>query len=180
MAAESGVTRSNIMRTLKRHPYKWQLLPRLSEGDPDRRIESCEWVVIKLDGDANFSSGILFTDEANVYVNGEINRQNVRHCSDTNPHWMNPSKMQGVGKVMVWCGIWGNKIVGPIFFDTNLYAEMYLNMLQDTIKPSLLNEDGEFPAYFQQDECTTSLWYLRAPMVGSAVPGFLDWSPWSC
>jgi hypothetical protein len=64
---------------------------------------------------------------------------------------MSPSKVQGARKLMVWCGIWGNKIVGPVFFDTNFNAEMYLNMLQDTIMPSLLNEDGEFLGYFQQD-----------------------------
>jgi hypothetical protein len=58
--------------------------------------------------------------------------------------------MRGAGKLMVWCGIWGSKSVGPVYFDTNLNAEKYLNMLQDTIRPSLLKEDGEFPAYFQQ------------------------------
>jgi hypothetical protein len=56
--------------------------------------------------------------------------------------------MQGSGKLMVWCRIWGNKIVGPVFFDTNLNAEInvYLNMLQDAIRPSLLNKDREFLA----------------------------------
>ena len=94
---------------------------------------------------------ILFTDEANFYINGEVNRQNLRYWSDTNPYWMSPSKIQGAGKVVVWCGIWGNKIVGPVFIDTNLNAAIYLNMLQDNIMPSLLNEAGEFPRYFQQD-----------------------------
>jgi hypothetical protein len=37
-----------------------------------------------------------------IFINGEVNRQNVRYWSDTNPHWMNPSKMQGAGKVLVW------------------------------------------------------------------------------
>jgi hypothetical protein len=87
-----------------------QMLQHLSEDNPDRRMEFCEWAVNKLDGDANFSSGILFTYEANFYVN-EVNSQNVRYWSDTNLHWMNPSKMQGAGKVMVWCRIWGNKII---------------------------------------------------------------------
>jgi hypothetical protein len=100
----------------KYHPYKMQMLQHLSEDEADRRMEFCEWAINKLDGDANFSSGILFTDEANFYVSGEVNRQNVRYWSDTNPHWMNSSKMQGTGKVMV-CGIWGNTIVGHVFFD---------------------------------------------------------------
>jgi hypothetical protein len=41
--------------------------------------------------------------------------------------------MQGPEKLMVWCRIWGNKIAGPVFFDTKLNTEMYLHMLQDTI-----------------------------------------------
>jgi hypothetical protein len=53
-------------------------------------------------------------------------------------HWMSPSKMQGTRNLMVWCIIWGNKIVGPVFSDTTLNAEMYLNMLQHMIMPSLL------------------------------------------
>jgi hypothetical protein len=42
---------------------------------------------------------------------------------------------------------------------------MYLNMLQDTIMLSPLNEDVEYLAYFQQDRFTSSLWYLHAQMV---------------
>jgi hypothetical protein len=83
--------------------------------------------------------------------------------------------MQGPEKLMVWCRIWGNKIVGPVFFDTNLNAEMYLNMLQDTTMPSLLNEMENFWHIFSKTGHTSS-WYLRAAMVGSRL---LDWSPWS-
>jgi hypothetical protein len=50
---------------------------------------------------------------------------------------------------MVWdmC----HKIIETVFFDTNLNAEMYMNMLHNMIMPSLLNKDGEFLVYFQQD-----------------------------
>jgi hypothetical protein len=72
----------------------------------------------------------------------------------------------------------GNKTVGPVLFDTNLYAETYLNMLQDTIMPSLLKEQEKSAADFLKDG-TTYLWYLRATMVDSIVSGFLDWYPWS-
>jgi hypothetical protein len=54
----------------KCHPYKMQLLQHLSEDDPETRMKFCEWVVNKLDGNANFPSGILFTNEAKFYVNG--------------------------------------------------------------------------------------------------------------
>lgn len=114
-------------------------------------MELCEWVLKKLVSDANFQSAILFTDEANFYVNREVNHQNLHYWSDSIPHWMNPSEMHRAGKLTVWCEIWGNKSVGPVFFDTNLNAEMYVNILQDTIMQALLNEDGEFPVYFMKD-----------------------------
>ncbi|KAL1279171.1 hypothetical protein QQF64_025844 [Cirrhinus molitorella] len=51
--------------------------------------------------DPQFTQKILFSDEANFYVNGEVNRQNHRYWSDTNPHWIDPSKTVGTKKVMV-------------------------------------------------------------------------------
>ena len=78
----------------------------LSEDDPDRWLQFCEWALTKVNEDENFSNKILFTVEANFYINGEeVNRQNLRYWSDENPRWMNPMKMQGVGKVMVWAWI---------------------------------------------------------------------------
>ena len=47
----------------------------LSENDPDRRMEFCEWALSNVNEDPSFSTKILFTDEANFYVNGEVNRQ---------------------------------------------------------------------------------------------------------
>ena len=45
--------------------------------------------------------------------------------------------MQGAGKVMVWTGIWGDKIIGPIFIDRNLNANKYLNMIVAKINFSI-------------------------------------------
>ena len=45
----------------------------LSEDDPDRRQQFCEWALTKVNEDENFSTKI-FSDEANFYVNGEVNR----------------------------------------------------------------------------------------------------------
>jgi hypothetical protein len=155
-----------ILKNHEWHPRNMQLLQHLSEDDPDRRMECFEWVVNKLDDNANFPSAILFTDEANFYVNGEVNGQNLRYWSDSSRRWTSPPNMQEAGKLMVWCGIWGNRIVGPVYFDSNLKAEMYLYMLQDKIIPSLLNEDAEFPANFRQDGAS--------PRYGICVRRWLD------
>ena len=77
------------------------MMQHLTKDDPDRRMEFCEWVIGEMEKDFSFFSGILFTDEANSYINGEVNRQNLRYLRDVNPQWMDASKMQGAQKLMV-------------------------------------------------------------------------------
>uniref|UniRef100_A0A669CZ07 DUF4817 domain-containing protein n=1 Tax=Oreochromis niloticus TaxID=8128 RepID=A0A669CZ07_ORENI len=169
MSLESGISRTSLWRILathKWHPYKLQLLQHLNEDDPDRRTEFAEWAKQKLEQDPQFTQKILFSDEANFYVNGEVNKQNHRYWSDTNPHWMDPSKTVGTTKVMVWCGIWGTTIVGPFFINGNLKAAGYLKLLHDDVFPSLCTEAGTFPEFFQQDGAP--------PHYGCRVRAFLD------
>uniref|UniRef100_A0A3Q3KZL0 DUF4817 domain-containing protein n=1 Tax=Mastacembelus armatus TaxID=205130 RepID=A0A3Q3KZL0_9TELE len=168
MSLESGISRTSLRRILathKLHPYKLQLLQHLNEDDPDRRTQFAEWAKQKLEQDPQFTQKILFSDEANFYVNGEVNKQNHRYWSDTNPHWIDPSKTVGTKKVMVWCGIWGTKIVGPFFINGNLKATGYLKLLHDVF-PSLCTEAGTFPEFFQQDGAP--------PHYGCQVRAFLD------
>jgi hypothetical protein len=54
-----------ILGNHKWHPYKMQLLQHLSEDNPDGGVEFCEWVVDKMECDANFPPGFLLTGEAN-------------------------------------------------------------------------------------------------------------------
>ncbi|XP_056422400.1 uncharacterized protein LOC130362248 isoform X2 [Hyla sarda] len=77
MSLESGISRTSlrqILATHKSHPYKLQLLQHLNEDDPDRRTEFSEWAKQKLEQDPQFTQMILFSDEANFYVNGEVNK----------------------------------------------------------------------------------------------------------
>ena len=100
----------------KFHPYKLQILHDLNEDDPDKRMQMCEWFSDKLYENINFTKDfLLFSDEAMFYVNGEVNRHNLRYWSQDNPHWMDPSKQQGSQKVMVWCGLWKAHVLGPSF-----------------------------------------------------------------
>lgn len=46
-------------------PYKLHMPQHMSNEESDRRMEFCEWVLSKLNEDANISTKILFTDEAN-------------------------------------------------------------------------------------------------------------------
>ena len=51
------------------------------------------------------STKILFSDESNFYVNGEVAQQNLRYWNNDNPHWMIAMMVHGDVKVMVWAGI---------------------------------------------------------------------------
>lgn len=89
--AECGVSQASIVLIMKEHrccPYKMQMLQHLNKDNPDRWLEFCECTTYKLDVHANFSPGILFTNEANFYVNGEVNHQNLHYRRDANPHWV--------------------------------------------------------------------------------------------
>ena len=124
----------------------------LTEDDADRRIEMCEWFSKKLDENIHFTEDcVLFSDEALFYVNGEVNRQNVRYWSQQNPHFVDYSKQQGAQKVMVWCGLWKTHVLGPFFFDDHVTGDTYLAMLKDQLMPQLESLGEGLPEWFQQD-----------------------------
>jgi len=88
---------------------------------PDGSMELSEWVVNILVSDGNFSSGMLFTHEAIFYCIGE-----VKHLKTYNTELFKSPLDEPIkdSKPMVWCGIWGNKIIASFFFDTNLKNKM--------------------------------------------------------
>lgn len=104
LSATTGILRSSVMRILHTnnwHPFKLQLVHNLSEDDPDRRMEFGNWDLSQYDRDPQFPASVLFTDEAHFYLDGEMNRQNMRYWSDANPHAINlcktgPSSYHGV------------------------------------------------------------------------------------
>jgi len=170
---EIGVSKSAIHRILQQskwHPYKIQLLQKLNEDDPDRRSEFCYRALEMYHNDNEFPNTILFTDEANFYLNGEVNKQNMRFWSDENPHWMDPAKEQGSAKVMVWCGIWNGQIIGPFFFDHTVNAENYLQMLQTQMMP-ILQRGAILPTWFQQDGAPPHYAILVRDWLNAQFPG---------
>jgi hypothetical protein len=72
---------------------------------------------------------VLFSDEANFYMNGKVNKQNCRYWSRENPHWYIGSKHEGAEKLMVWFGACNLNNVGPFFFKSTVTGKVYLNML---------------------------------------------------
>ena len=148
----------------------------MSEDDPDRRMELWEWVLRELREGPNMSTKILFCDEANIYVNGEVNRQDLRYRSNGNLHWMSSAKVQRGGKVMVWARILGDRVIGPYFVDGNLNTDKYLIMSQEDIFSYLLCEDGNFPVFFQQDVDPSQFGFQVRQWLVQLFPG--AWIGW--
>lgn len=101
---------------------------------------------------------ICFSDECTFFLNGTVNKQNVRYWCDENPHVFREGHTQFPQKLNVWAGILGNHIVGPLFLDETLTGQLYLDLLEDLIHPLIIdivenNEDefGNVDITFQQD-----------------------------
>ena len=72
---ESSVSRLSIRFILKANKwpsYKLHMAQHLSEDDLDRHMEFCKSALTNTIKDGNFSTTILFTDEAIFNVNGEV------------------------------------------------------------------------------------------------------------
>jgi hypothetical protein len=151
--AELNVSRSSIQRVLiqeKFFPYKIQLLQKLNEDDPDRRLEFCEWFLSRYEVDERVLSLIIFSDEAIFQLDGKVNRQNCRIWGQENPHAVQEVPLHSE-KVMVWAALWSRGIIGPYFFDGNVDRHSYHNLLVNFLWPQLENLDNIDELWFQQD-----------------------------
>lgn len=118
LAEESGFSRTTVRRVLKLHnfhPYKIHLVQEINEDDPDRRLQFCEIMTDKINTNPNFLFNICFSDECSFFVNGTVNRHNCRYWADENPRVFHETHTQHPLKLNVWAGIYGDRIVGPLF-----------------------------------------------------------------
>ena len=80
----------------------------------------CEWFLYQIHHDPLFLTRVLFSDEANFYTNGVVNKQKIRYWAQENPHWYAERKEQGAARVMVWLGVFNQNLVGPSFLRDQL------------------------------------------------------------
>ena len=113
---------------------------------PDRRIPSqsvftrihqtlCHWIKAH----PELLSIILLSDEASFTRDGVSNLRNVHTWSYDNPHETSVSNFQRRFTVIVWCGVLGNKLIGPFVFDNNLTGNAYEVFLRNEL-PGLLED----------------------------------------
>lgn len=154
LAQTSHISRTSIQRILKRqkyHPYHLILSQELSMADYDYRVTFCEWLQGVMEND--FLCKILFSDEATFMNSGHVNKHNMHYWAVENPHWMRSVPFQHRWSLNVWCGIIGDFVIGPYFFEETVTSESYCDLLKNRL-PALL-EDVPLhirrEMWFQQD-----------------------------
>ena len=134
MASRIGVSRMQVWRTLREedlHPYHDQRVQHLEPGDHAQRMDLCHWIKAHPE--------LLFSDDASFTRDGVNNLRNVHTWSHDNPHETSVRNFQRRFTVNVWCGVLGNKLIGPFVFDNNLTGNAYEVFLQNEL-PGLLED----------------------------------------
>ena len=90
-------------------------------------MDLCHWIKAH----PELLSVILFSDVASFTRDGVNNVRNVHETSVTN--------FQRRFTVNVWCGVLGNKLIGPFVFDNNLTGNAYEVFLRNEL-PGLLED----------------------------------------
>ena len=90
---------------------------------------------------------ILWSDEAKFHINGVVKRHNCGYWRTESPGITCEKTAISPG-VSVWCGLWHNGIIGPVFFDINVNGENYLQLLETSVVP-FMADHAEM--WFQQD-----------------------------
>ncbi|EZA55652.1 hypothetical protein X777_04294 [Ooceraea biroi] len=128
-----------IIRKNKLHPYKLQYVQEVQDGDNELCLRFCARIMELIDASPNFLYQLVVTDEATFTLTEEVNNQNVHFWSDKNANWVQETHTQYPQKVNVWCGMIDIYLIGPLFLEGNLNAQMYEGLLVDQIIPAIQN-----------------------------------------
>ena len=138
MASRIRVSRMQVWRTLREEDfylYHDQTVQHLERGDHAQRMDLCHWIQVH----PELLGVILFTDEASFTRDGVNNSRNVHTWSHDNPHETRVTNFRRRFSVNVWCGVIGNRLIGPFVFDNNLTGNTYEALLRNEL-PGLLED----------------------------------------
>jgi len=172
IAADAGVSHTTVLRILhsnRYHPYHISLHQELRGQDFQARIVLCNWLLRQ---DRNIFRTILWTDEATFKSTGELNIHNAHFWSQENPRWMREVDFQNIWSVNTWCGLIGQHIVGPYFFDGPLNGVVYANFLRNILW-ELLEEvplQTRAQMWLQQDGCPPHFSYMARQAADEMFP----------
>lgn len=117
-AAMLQIPKSTIALILHRHikvrPYKFQILQQLNENQQEGRMTFAERFLDSCNIDPTFIDRVIFSDEANFYLNGVVSNSHFRIWSDSNPH-AHIEKSLNAQKITVWFAFSKKFFISPFF-----------------------------------------------------------------
>ena len=117
------------------YPYHDQRAQHLEPVDHAQRMDLCHCIKAHTE----LLSVILFSDETSFSRDGVNNLRNVHTWPHDNPHETSVTNFQRRFSVNVWCGVIGNKLIGPFVFDNNLTGNVYEVFLRNEL-PGLMED----------------------------------------
>lgn len=166
-----GICHSTIHKALKLNKfkdYKFTPVQALYDADYAARMEYCA-ITLDRHFSENFFKKVLWTDEATFTTAGFFNRKNSHTWSVDNPRKVKPVGRQGRRSVNVWCGIYRNRIVGPVFYQSNMNADRFIEITQNHILPLVVDLPDRDQMIYQMDGAP----YHRRNDVNAPVGKFL-------
>lgn len=143
----------NALHRNNHHPFRYQRVQGLNPADFQPRVNFCDWLLQQSNQQRNFTSFILFTDEATFSKEGIFNHHNLHEWALENPHNVRQHGFQDRFAVNVWSGIVGNHLIGPYLLPERLTGDVYSAFLQETLPQLLQNVPNHIlrQLWFQHD-----------------------------
>jgi hypothetical protein len=151
---EIGLPRSMCQRAAKkggRHAYRFRVVQELKQQDYYKRMTYCRWFQTFIEENQGILDYTWFSDEAWFHLSGYVNSQNTRLWGSENPHalFQEPLHSQKLG---VFCAVSQQRIIGPMFFDTTLTSQVYIELFREFVNQ--LDDQELTLGYYQQDGAT--------------------------
>jgi hypothetical protein len=118
----------------------------LRPADKEKRVKYGEWFLKKIVVGELDPTLYFMSDEACFHLFDHVNFQNTRYWSAENPHNLRQVPLHDQ-KIRVWCAVSGSRIIGPIFFDTTVNTDVYLQIFENFY--SQLTENERQQCFFQ-------------------------------
>ncbi|GFX68294.1 retrovirus-related Pol polyprotein from transposon 412 [Trichonephila clavipes] len=163
----------------------------IHQNDHQARRRFVEWAQNEIAVVPDFHKRILFSDEAQFWLNGYVNKQNCCIWSEANPQVYVETPLHPE-KLTVWCALWAGGIIGPYFFkndeghNVTVNGDRYRAMITNFFIPELSNHDVQ-ELWFQQDGATchtarATIDLLKDTFGDRLISRFgpVNWPPRSC
>lgn len=150
ISRQAGTSKSSVHRIIQKsgyRPWKIESVQELFDGDEDRRLEFCTFIMEKMETDDSFHHKILFSDEAMFYLDGSVNKHNLHYYSIENPHMGLPHSIKSKG-LTVWAMISHNGLCALDISHETMDGARYLTILKEKVYPYLRHRKQ---LIFQQD-----------------------------